>query len=111
MVTPATASLSRRAPRMIGAAVGACSPSGHGTGEEGAVERRKWEMCMVSTDPADAYVEYWDQAGPDRKSLAVGNGGEATELRVRRVLSQLGDAGWELSGVAGDRLYFKRQKA
>lgn len=75
------------------------------------MERRKWEMCVVSTDTADAYVEYWDQAGPDRKALAATNGGDATQIRVRRVLSQLGDSGWEMAGVAGSLLYFKRPKA
>jgi hypothetical protein len=68
-------------------------------------------MCVVSTDVADAYVEYWDQAGPDRKSLAADTGGDATHVRVRRVLSQLGDSGWEMSGVAGSLLYFKRPRA
>jgi hypothetical protein len=77
------------------------------------MDRKKWEMCVVSTDPSDAYVEYWDQTGPDRKSLAAEAGGtvDATYQRVRRVLGQLGDAGWELAGVNGKLLYFKRQKA
>lgn len=78
------------------------------------MDRKKWEMCVVSTDTSDAYVEYWDQTGPDRKSLAAAEAGapaDATYQRVRRVLSQLGDAGWELAGVNGPLLYFKRQKA
>ena len=75
------------------------------------MERHKWEMCVVSTDSVDAYVEYWDQAGPDRKSLMVETGGDATHVRVGRVLSQLGDSGWELTGVDGALLYLKRPKA
>jgi hypothetical protein len=77
------------------------------------MDRKKWEMCVVSVEPSDAFVEYWDQAGPDRKSLATepGAAGDATHLRVRRVLSQLGDSGWELAGVDGKLLYFKRAKA
>ena len=77
------------------------------------MDRKKWEMCVVSADPSDAFVEYWDQAGPDRKSLPADPNvpNDTSYLRVRRVLSQLGDAGWEMTGVAGNFLYFKRPKA
>ena len=76
------------------------------------MDRKKWEMCVVSISLSDAYVEYWDQAGPDRKSLTAEPGAPAdsTNQRVKRVLSQLGDAGWELAGVDGALLFFKRQK-
>lgn len=76
------------------------------------VARQGWEMCVVSIDEADAYVEYWDVPGPERKSLAVTEqtDTDSTSLRVRRVLAQLGDGGWEMTGVDGPRLFFKRPK-
>lgn len=74
------------------------------------MDRARWEMCVVSTDAADAYVEYWEGNGPERKALAGEGGPVGTGVRVRRVLAQLGDNGWELTGVAGTLLYFKRAK-
>ena len=77
-----------------------------------APARRQWQMCVVSTDEQEPYVEYWDETGPDRKSLIVEDATtpDATRVRTRRVLAQLGEAGWEMAGVDGPRVYMKRPK-
>jgi hypothetical protein len=75
-------------------------------------ERQPWELCVVSADEADAYVEYWETGGAERKSLLISPGtpNDSTALRVRRVMAQLAENGWELTGVDGSHFYFKRPK-